>query len=134
MNGIAANSLRIILILGNTGKNFAAGMSGGIAYVLDRKHTLYRRINKDMVELEELQEKYDIEELRRILEEYVNETDSRLGREILSHFEEEVPCFKKVIARDYQRMIRTIGKYEERGISKENAQLEAFREISGQTA
>ncbi len=123
-----------VVILGNTGKNFAAGMSGGIAYVLDRKHTLYRRINKDMVELEELQEKYDIEELRRILEEYVNETDSRLGREILSHFEEEVPCFKKVIARDYQRMIRTIGKYEERGISKENAQLEAFREISGQTA
>ena len=106
----------------------------GDILLLDRKHTLYRRINKDMVELEELQEKYDIEELRRILEEYVNETDSRLGREILSHFEEEVPCFKKVIARDYQRMIRTIGKYEERGISKENAQLEAFREISGQTA
>ncbi|MCR4892370.1 MAG: glutamate synthase large subunit, partial [Lachnospiraceae bacterium] len=104
-----------VVILGPTGKNFAAGMSGGIAYVLDRNHSLYRRINKDMVDLEELKEKYDIEELKTILKDYVEETGSELGQEILDNFDKELLCFKKVVARDYQRMIRTIGKYEEQG-------------------
>ena len=118
------------VILGSTGKNFAAGMSGGIAYVLDRNHSLYRRVNKDMVELEELRDKYDIAELKEILTDYVRATDSGLGKEILAHFEEEIACFKKVVPRDYQRMIRMIGKYEEQGISRENAELEAFRELT----
>ncbi len=120
-----------VVILGSTGKNFAAGMSGGIAYVLDRDHSLYRRINKDMVELEELTEKYDCEELKAILQDYVKDTDSKLGKEILENFDREILNFKKVIARDYQRMIRTIGKYEEQGISRESAELEAFKEITG---
>jgi len=119
------------VILGSTGKNFAAGMSGGIAYVLDRDHTLYRKINKDMVELEELTEKYDIEELKDILKDYVKSTGSELGKEILKNFDKELPGFKKVISRDYQRMIRTIGKYEEQGISREASELEAFKEITG---
>ena len=119
------------MILGSTGKNFAAGMSGGIAYVLDRNHSLYRRINKDMVALEELKDKYDIEELKGILKDYVRATDSELGKEILSNFDREIHSFKKVIARDYQKMIRMIGKYEEQGISRENSELEAFRELNG---
>ncbi|MCR5107613.1 MAG: glutamate synthase large subunit [Lachnospiraceae bacterium] len=123
-----------VVILGSTGKNFAAGMSGGTAYVLDRDHSLYRRINKDMVELEEIKDKYDIEELKEILLEYVKDTDSELGRQILDNFEAELLCFKKVISRDYQKMIRTIGKYEEQGISKENSELEAFRELTSTSA
>ena len=119
------------VILGRTGKNFAAGMSGGIAYVLDRDHSLYRRINKDMVELEELKDKYDIGELKAILTDYVRATESKLGKEILTNFDREMLCFKKVIARDYQKMIRMIGKYEEQGISRENSELEAFRELTG---
>jgi glutamate synthase (ferredoxin) len=119
------------VILGSVGKNFAAGMSGGIAYVLDRDHSLYRKVNKDMVELEEVSEKYDIEELRSILEDYVKATDSELGKAILDNFDEEILSFKKVIARDYHRMIRTIAKYEEQGISRESAELEAFKEITG---
>ena len=118
------------VILGSTGKNFAAGMSGGIAYVLDRDHSLYRRVNKDMAALEELKDKYDIAELKEILTDYVRATDSKLGKEILAHFDEEAACFKKVVPRDYQRMIRMIGKYEEQGISRENAELEAFRELT----
>jgi glutamate synthase (ferredoxin) len=118
------------VILGSTGKNFAAGMSGGIAYVLDRDHSLYRRVNKDMVDLEEVTEKYDIEELKAILTDYVRETDSKLGKEILKNFDEDILCFKKVIARDYQRMIRAIGKFEEQGISRASAELEAFREVT----
>ena len=119
------------VILGQTGKNFAAGMSGGIAYVLDREHSLYRRINKDMVELEEVRERYDIEELRGILRDYTEATGSARGREILKHFEESLRYFKKVIPRDYQEMIRAIGRYEEQGIPKERAELEAFRELTG---
>ena len=119
------------VILGSVGKNFAAGMSGGIAFVLDRDHSLYRKVNKDMVELEEVTEKYDIEELKSILEDYVKATDSELGKSILDNFDEEILSFKKVIARDYHRMIKTIAKYEEQGISRESAELEAFKEITG---
>ena len=122
------------MLLGTTGKNFVAGMSGGIAYVLDRDHSLYRRINKDMVELEQLRDKYDIEELKEILTDYVHATGSERGQEILDNFDREVLNFKKVIARDYQKMIRTIGRYEEQGISREHAELEAFRELTGTTA
>ncbi|MCR5293590.1 MAG: glutamate synthase large subunit [Lachnospiraceae bacterium] len=119
------------VILGPVGKNFAAGMSGGVAYVLDRKHSLYRRVNKDMVELGEVREKYDAAELKEILEEYVKETGSGLGREILEHFEEELLNFKKVAARDYHKMIRAISRYEEQGIDRDKAELEAFRELTG---
>jgi len=119
-----------VVILGSTGKNFAAGMSGGIAYVLDKDHSLYRRINKDMIELEEVSEKVDREELKSILEDYVKSTGSKRGKEILDNFDEELLCFKKVIARDYQRMIRTIAKYEEEGASRERAELEAFKEVT----
>ncbi len=105
-------------------------MSGGIAYVLDKDHSLYRRINKDMIELEEVSEKVDREELKSILEDYVKSTGSKRGKEILDNFDEELLCFKKVIARDYQRMIRTIAKYEEEGASRERAELEAFKEVT----
>ena len=101
-----------------------------IAYVLDRDHTLYRKINKDMVELEELTEKYDIEELKEILEDYVKSTDSELGKEILDNFEEYLPDFKKIVPNDYQRMLTAIGKYEEQGIPHDKAVLEAFREVT----
>ncbi len=106
------------VILGRTGKNFAAGMSGGIAYVLDQDHSLYRRINKDMVVLQELTEKYDIAELSDILTEYVAETGSY------------IPLFKKVVPLDYQRMLTAIGRYEEQGIPHDKAVLEAFREVT----
>lgn len=118
------------VILGATGKNFAAGMSGGIAYVLDTDHMLYRRINKDMVNMEELKDKYDIEELKEILSDYVRETGSDLAGRILKDFSSYIPDFKKIIPRDYQKMISAIGRFEEQGLSRENAELEAFSEIA----
>ena len=118
------------VILGRTGKNFAAGMSGGIAYVLDRDHSLYRRINKDMVSLQELTEKYDIAELYDILTEYTEATGSKLGGQILDDFEAYIPFFKKIVPMDYQRMLTAIGRYEEQGIPQDKAVLEAFREIT----
>ena len=117
------------LVLGPTGKNFAAGMSGGIAYVLDREHTLYLRMNKEMASLSEVTEKYDIAELKGILEDYVRETGSAFGREVLDHFDEYLPDFKRIVPHDYQRMLSAISRFEEQGIGYENAVLEAFREM-----
>ena len=119
------------VILGMTGKNFAAGMSGGIAYVLDTDHTLYLRINKDMVSLLDVSEKYDIEELKSILTDYVKETSSEKGKEILDNFDEYISHFKKVVPVDYQKMISAIAKFEEQGISHDDAELEAFKEVTG---
>ena len=85
------------VILGMTGKNFAAGMSGGTAYVLDKDHTLYLRMNKDMVSLTELTEKADIAELKDILEDYAKETESEYAKEILDNFEAYIPNFKKIV-------------------------------------
>ncbi len=118
------------VILGPTGKNFAAGMSGGVAYVLDEGHDLYRRINKEMVEMEELTEKYDIQELKEILEDYEKETRSKRAAEILKNFETYLPSFKKIISHDYRRARALIGKYEEQGIPYDAAVLEAFREMT----
>ena len=118
------------VILGMTGKNFAAGMSGGVAYVLDKDHTLYLRINKDMVTMHEVTEKYDTQELKNILKDYCKETGSVLGNNILNDFAEYLPHFKKIVPLDYQKVLVAISKYEEQGISHENAELEAFKEIS----
>ena len=118
------------VILGPTGKNFAAGMSGGIANVLDEDHTLYRRMNKDMVSMQELSEKYDIQELKYILQDYEKETGSELAKKILANFADYIPSFKKILPNDYQKMLIAISKYEEQGISHDNAVLEAFEEVT----
>ncbi len=118
------------VILGSTGKNFAAGMSGGTAYVLDMDHTFYLRINKDMVSMQELTEKYDIQELQDILKDYVKETGSAKAKEVLENFDLYIPHFKKIMPMDYQKALAAISSFEEQGISHENAELEAFREIS----
>ena len=114
------------VILGRTGKNFAAGMSGGIAYVLDTAHDLYLRLNKQMVTMSGVVERHDAGELRRILEAHVAATGSVRGREILADFDAYLPKFKKIIPNDYQKMMDTVGKLEERGMSHEAAKLEAF--------
>ena len=115
-----------VVILGATGKNFAAGMSGGIAYVLDEHHELYLRLNKQMVDMEAVTERHDAEELRGLIEHHVRETGSPLGKRVLDRFEDYLPCFKKIIPRDYKRMITTIGQMEEKGMSHEKATMEAF--------
>ena len=115
-----------VVILGATGKNFAAGMSGGIAYVLDENHELYLRLNKQMVDMEAVTERHDGEELRTLIEHHVRETGSPLGKRVLDHFQEYLPKFKKIIPRDYKRMITTIGQMEEKGMSQEKATMEAF--------
>jgi len=119
------------VILGPTGKNFAAGMSGGIAYVLDVDNTLYKNLNKQMVNMQQLTEKNDIEELRSIIEKHVALTGSEKGKKILDEFEEYAPHFKKIIPEGYDKMIRTTAELEAKGISHEQAQIEAFTKLVG---
>ena len=115
-----------VVILGKTGKNFAAGMSGGIAYVLDEDNDLYTRINKEMVFSEEVGNKYDVMELKDMIKEHVALTNSEKGKEILDNFSEYLPKFKKVIPYDYNRKLMAIVQMEEKGLSSEQAQIEAF--------
>ena len=115
-----------VVVLGHTGKNFAAGMSGGIAYVLDEGNDLYIRLNKEMVSSHEITSKYDIQELKEMIQEHVAYTNSEKGKEILEHFEEYLPKFKKIISHDYERVLTTIVQMEEKGLSAEQAQIEAF--------
>lgn len=115
-----------VVVLGETGKNFAAGMSGGIAYVLDEKRDLYKRLNKELVALEEVTSKYDVLELKTMIEEHVALTGSARGQEILDHFGDYLPKFKKILPHDYRRMMNTIVQMEEKGLSSEQAQIEAF--------
>ena len=114
------------VILGPTGKNFAAGMSGGVAYVLDEKRDLYLRLNKSLVSMELVTEKHDADELRGLIEAHVAATGSARGREILDRFEDYLPLFKKILPHDYDRMLRAIGRMEEKGMSREQAEIEAF--------
>ena len=114
------------VILGKTGKNFAAGMSGGIAYVLDEDHDFYLNLNKEMVQMTEVYEKHDIGELNSIIKSHTENTGSELGKKILDNFNEYLPKFKKIIPKDYQRMLVAIGKLEEKGVPAEEAKLRAF--------
>ena len=115
-----------VVVLGKTGKNFAAGMSGGIAYVLDEDNDLYTRMNKEMVFSEEVTSKYDVMELKDMIKEHVALTNSEKGKEILDNFSEYLPKFKKIIPYDYNRMMMAIVQMEEKGLSSEQAQIEAF--------
>ncbi len=115
-----------VAVLGPTGKNFAAGMSGGVAYVLDEGSDLYKRLNKEMVSSYEITSKYDVQELKEMIREHVAMTGSAKGREVLEHFGEYLPRFKKIIPHDYERVLKTIVQMEEKGLSAEQAQIEAF--------
>ncbi len=118
-----------VVVLGRTGKNFAAGMSGGIAYVWDRHRDLYLRLNKELVSMDQVTEKHDIAELKQMITEHVEATGSARGKYILAHFDEELPNFKKILPHDYDRMMRAIAQYEEKGMDREQASMEAFYAI-----
>ena len=120
-----------VVVLGRTGKNFAAGMSGGIAYVLDEDNDLYIRLNKEMVSSYEVTSKYDVIELKEMLREHVAMTNSRKGKEVLDNFKDYLPKFKKIIPHDYEKMLTAIVQMEEKGLSAEQAQIEAFYAAKG---
>ena len=118
------------VILGPTGRNLAAGMSGGIAYVLDENHDLYLRLNKQLVSMGEVTDKHDIDTLRDLIERHTKETGYKLGKKILADFDTYITSFKKIIPNDYQRMMTEIAKGEARGLNHEESVMEAFKVVT----
>ena len=118
-----------VVVLGTTGKNFAAGMSGGIAYVLDMGNDLYKRLNKEMISIEAVTDKYEVSELKQLIMDHVNYTNSEIGKRILEDFEGYLPKFKKIIQKDYKKMMNMIVAFEEKGLSREKAAIEAFYKV-----
>lgn len=118
-----------VVVLGTTGKNFAAGMSGGIAYVLDMGNDLYKRLNKEMISIEAVTDKYEVSELKQLIMDHVNYTNSEIGKRILENFEGYLPKFKKIIPKDYKKMMNMIVAFEEKGLSREKAAIEAFYKV-----
>lgn len=118
-----------VAVIGPTGRNFAAGMSGGVVYVLDRDHDFYRRVNKDLVSVEPLEDPEDIQELREMLTQHWEATGSPRAREILERFEAYVGDFKKLIPWDYAAMTRAIAAGQTQGMEREAAELAAFLDL-----
>lgn len=93
-----------IVILGTTGRNFAAGMSGGVAYIWDKNENFVSNYNPELSEIEELSVE-DIVDLKSLISEHVQYTDSKVGKDILNNWEAELPFFKKVMPTDYKRVL-----------------------------
>ncbi|RAP75293.1 glutamate synthase large subunit [Paenibacillus montanisoli] len=115
-----------VAILGGTGRNFAAGMSGGVAYVLDEAGDFYKHCNIEMVLLERVEDERDSEELHGMIKRHVMNTGSEIGDRLLSDWETSKQKFVKVIPKDYKRMLEQIEKQEQAGLAGDEALLAAF--------
>jgi glutamate synthase (NADPH/NADH) large chain len=113
-----------VAILGSTGRNFAAGMSGGIAYVYDPEEALESNLNSEMVELEALDED-DLDWLHGMLQAHVDATDSAVGQRILADWAAEQQRFAKVMPRDYKRVLEAIADAERTGTDPDEAIMAA---------
>ena len=118
-----------VVVLGKTGNNFAAGMSGGVAYVLDEHHHLYKRLNKELVECTEVSEHEAYSVVKALIEEHVAATGSAKGQKILDDFKHYLPLFKKIIPHDYKKITTEIASLEQNGATPEQARIEAFYNI-----
>ena len=114
-----------VVVLGEVGANFAAGMSGGVAYVYDRFGTLARRCNTELVNLEE-PDAQDLELVRSLVEEHVRRTASPRGIKLLYQFDEASAHFVKVIPRDYERVLALVAEAKAAGATHEQALNHAF--------
>ncbi|UFJ42594.1 glutamate synthase large subunit [Brevibacillus humidisoli] len=116
-----------VVILGPVGKNFAAGMSGGTAYVLAEDHAHFSQLcNQEMVLLEALEEQREIEEVKQLIEKHVRNTGSKHAQRLLDQWEQTVSKIVKVIPKDYKQIINTIEELEQSGVQRQEAIPIAF--------
>ncbi|MEO7675187.1 MAG: glutamate synthase-related protein, partial [Verrucomicrobiota bacterium] len=115
-----------VVILGCTGRNFAAGMSGGIAYILDDNCDFERNCNQQMVLLEKLSDAKEIAEVRQMIQRHVDYTKSQRGAIVLKNWDQFLPKFVRVIPKDYKRILQTVKEMEASGLSGEDAMMAAF--------
>lgn len=118
-----------VVILGQTGKNLAAGMSGGIAYIYDPNHDLYTRLNKQLVNTYEVSGKADIETLTQLLKNHYKYTNSDVAQKILSNLDQELSNFKKIVPKDYEKITTLIQELKAKGYHDDEASLMAFEQV-----
>ncbi len=117
-----------VVVLGATGRNFAAGMSGGVAYVLDVDGRFPQRCNQAMITLEKLERQEEIAEVHAMIQRHAQSTNSDRARQILKLWDEMVPKFVKVMPKDYQRMLEAVERVKAKGLGEEEAVMVAFEE------
>jgi glutamate synthase domain-containing protein 3 len=122
-----------VVVLGATGRNFAAGMSGGVAYILDEKGDFATRCNKQMVGLEK-PDANDAAELRGLIERHAELTGSLKAKKLLANWDASLAKFVKVMPKDYKRVLQAIATAEAKGLSGDAALNEAFEINSRDTA
>jgi len=105
-----------VVVLGHTGRNFAAGMSGGVAFVYDADSTLATNLNAEMVELENIDVE-DADWLQQIISTHVEATDSAVGQRVLADWDTEQRKFVKVMPRDYKRVMTAIAEAQASGLT-----------------
>jgi len=120
-----------VVVLGPTGVNFAAGMSGGIAYVLDENLLFDTRCNLDMVDLYPVTDEVDIAQLRSLLEKHADFTKSSRATLILDQWQEYLPRFIKVLPIEYERVLQRFNEKEDRHSESPSATEEVFADAAG---
>ena len=114
-----------VVIIGRTGRNFAAGMSGGIAYVLNESGDFRIRCNLEMVDLEAVDEDEDVVTIRELLGRHVQYTQSTVAKRILNNWADYQARFVKVMPKDFKRVLAAIRKARETGMPEDDAVMEA---------
>jgi glutamate synthase (ferredoxin) len=117
-----------VVVLGGTGRNFAAGMSGGVAYVFDERGDFSKNVNLQMVGLEKVTEAGEVAELRSLIEKHVTYTKSARAQQVLAAWDKALPKFVKVMPKDYKRMLACIERVQAQGLTGEEAIMVAFEE------
>ena len=119
-----------VVVLGETGKNFAAGMSGGKAYVYDPTHTLYKKLNKALITIDEVRDKGDKELIKELITEHFEATASPKAKKILDNFDEAASDFKIIMPFDYKKILKAVSEQKAKGLSQEQAEIEAFYSVT----
>ena len=117
-----------VVILGKTGRNFAAGMSGGVAYILDEAGDFATRCNMELVGLEKLVDADEIELVWKLIQRHQAYTKSERAAKILADWNSYVPKFVKVMPQDYKRVLMSLKKVQSQGLSGDDAIMAAFEE------
>jgi glutamate synthase (ferredoxin) len=117
-----------VVVLGPTGRNFAAGMSGGIAYILDQVGDFALRCNQQMVSLEPLEDGEEIDALHQLIQNHADYTHSKKAHQVLASWDEMLPKFVKVIPKDYKRVLLALKQAQADGLSGDDAMAAAFEQ------
>jgi glutamate synthase (ferredoxin) len=120
----------IVVVIGETGRNFAAGMSGGVAYVLDEDSTFALKYNKELVEFSVLSEREDISKVHELIENHLKYTKSQNAKNILENWDKYVSKFVKIIPREYKNMLQLIENAKLKGMTDDDAALAAFKQAT----